>query len=943
MTKNTSRGLRYLPAGVSQSLLAASLVAGLAVAAHATPEQAAKYYEDALQRYEKGDLPGAAIQLKNTIQQDQKMLAAHLLLGKVLLKNGELKGAEAAFEEALAQGVNRSELAIPLGQLYLMLGEPRKLLDTVNVAGLPQSMHAEILTLRGVAHGMSGSTVLAARSFADARAADPGAVAPLLAEAPLLLRAGERDKARAMVNKATELAPDNAAAWYTHGVVLSALKDLNGALASQTRAVGLSAKFIDARVARAGLLINLNREKEAQQELDQLASLALIDPRASYMRGLLASRNGDSPAAKLAYGEAVGLIDSLPPGMLASSSEVLMTGALAHRALGNREKAKAYLENLLKLDAKHAGAQVLLASMLLEVKDHAGALPLLESAQRANPDDPHVLYLLGMLRLDRKQYLLASQLFEQAIARGGEPSVLRELGVSQLGLGQGQRGLANLEKVYAANPADLKAGIQLALTYGAQGQFAQALQIAEAIVKRDPANLTMLNFLGNVRGRTGDKRGAREAFGQVLAKNPSFRPAAINLSWLDIEERRFDEARKRLAPMLTQTGNDPGLLFQLGVLELRAGRPDDALRHLTRATEVQRSDPRPGFAIIELWNSQKQADKALAAAKSLASAYADSLPVQMTLARSYLAVGDKNNARLTLKDATRQAEFDADKQVQIGRMQLMAGGTDDASYNVQKALQAHPDDVNALVLQVEVESRRGDAGKVDMALKTLAAKHPGSVAALITSAHVAMSRGQFAPALAGYRSAMDKAPSTATAILVVRAHIAAGQPEQALIFMQAWSKKQPADLNALKALAQVQIQAGKLEDARQSFKQILATEPDDPSTLGSYAQLLQQLNDPTGVAMAEKALKLSPGNPEYADLLGWILVQRGNPEEGLRHLREARLRQPSNGEIRFHLAQALAKTGRNAEAKDELAAALAAPVKVRKSAEVDKLRKSLGL
>ncbi|MBK9442852.1 MAG: tetratricopeptide repeat protein [Comamonadaceae bacterium] len=218
MMTRTSRGRQTLSSSACRSMLATLLLAaGLASAAHATPEQAAKFYEDALQRYEKGDLPGAAIQLKNTIQQDQKMLAAHLLLGKVLLKNGELKSAEAAFEEALAQGVNRSELAIPLGQLYLMLGETRKLLDTVNVAGLPQAMHAEILTLRGVAYSMSGSTALATRSFADARAADPSAVAPLLAEAPLLLRAGERDKARANVNKAIELAPDNAAAWYTRG------------------------------------------------------------------------------------------------------------------------------------------------------------------------------------------------------------------------------------------------------------------------------------------------------------------------------------------------------------------------------------------------------------------------------------------------------------------------------------------------------------------------------------------------------------------------------------------------------------------------------------------------------------------------------------------------------------------------------------------------------
>lgn len=91
----------------------------------ATPEKASSYYEDALKRYDRNDIPAAVIQLKNAIQQDSKMLAAHLLLGKALLRNGDLKGAEAAFEEALKQGVNRGEVALPLGQVLPCARSPR--------------------------------------------------------------------------------------------------------------------------------------------------------------------------------------------------------------------------------------------------------------------------------------------------------------------------------------------------------------------------------------------------------------------------------------------------------------------------------------------------------------------------------------------------------------------------------------------------------------------------------------------------------------------------------------------------------------------------------------------------------------------------------------------------------------------------------------------------
>jgi putative PEP-CTERM system TPR-repeat lipoprotein len=825
----------------------------------------------------------------------------------------------------------------------LQLDEGAKLLQTITPSGLPPQMQSEVLTLRGTAYAMSGNLNSASQSFAEARALDPASAAPLIAEAPLLLRAGERERAKVLATKATELAPQNVTGWYGLGTILHTTGDSAGAIKAFDRALALNAKHVDARVSRAAALIGLSRDKEAEQELTQLKAWEVIEPRASYLRGAVAARKGDLAAAKAEFSESVNLIDAMPPALRLGSEPLLMAGAMAHRGLGNNEKAREYLEALLGRNSRHYAAQLMLASMLVDNKQYPRAVTMLESLQRIAPKDPQILSLLGSVHLARRQYAQAADLFERAATINPTGDATRELGFSQLGLGLDKLGIANLEKTFARDKTDLRSGVQLATVYAQQGQGAKALQIAESIVKNDPANLAMLNFLGNVKGRLRDMRGAREAFTQVLAKDPDFRPALINLSWLDIEQGRFDEARVRLKQALGTRPDDPDLLYQLGTLEQRANRPQEALAHWQHSDEKQRGDARHALAIVDLHLSQRQAALALTAAKAALAKYPDHLNAHIAVGRAYFANGEVQPARAALQEATRIAGFNPDQQVLLGRLQLGIGNTDGAAYNVTKALQARADDLGAMVLQVEVEARRGSAAGIDTALKALSTKHPSAVPTLITAASVALSRGQIAAAVAGLRTAMGKAPRSSTALMLAHAHLTANETAKALAVLEDWAKKQPDDALALKALAEVQVFAGNTAAARKSYTQILATSPNDPATLAGYAGLLQTLGDSAAAGMAEKALKLAPNNPEYTALLGWILVLQGQTESGLKHLREARLRDPNNGQTRFHLAYALNKAGRATEAKDELRAALAPPSRLPPSPELVRLKTELGL
>lgn len=77
------------------------------------------------------------------------------------------------------------------------------------------------------------------------------------------------------------------------------------------------------------------------------------------------------------------------------------------------------------------------------------------------------------------------------------------------------------------------------------------------------------------------------------------------------------------------------------------------------------------------------------------------------------------------------------------------------------------------------------------------------------------------------------------------------------------------------------------------------------------------------IALAQQAHNLEPENPLVQDTLGWILLQtRTDPARALTLIEQAATTLPDNGEIHWHLANALAVNGRKEDAR-QLAAKLA--------------------
>jgi len=929
----------------SSFLLAPLLVALLSSSsvAMAADAKASKYYEDALVRYEKKDLDGAVIQLKNALQIDKNMLPVQMLLGKALLQNGDVVAAEVALLEAIRLGVNRAEVVIPLGQAYLAQGKHKLIFEqaTFNVAGLPGAVQLQLYLLRASASADMGDVRNAMKAVEEARAIDSRDPAVWLAEVPIRIRARQFKDASVAVERALTIAPESAEAWYQKGSVTHVSGDLQATLAAYARAIKAQPEHVEARVARAGLLLDLGRPADAAADVTELSRIAPGEPRAAYLRALLAERSGKPAEAQAALKEVTELIDPVPVDFIRYRTQLLMLNGLAHFGLNEREKAKQYLETFQKQQA-NTPASKLLAQIYLGESNIDRAIEVLESYLKANSADGQAMTLLGSAYLSKGQSAKATGLMQQALKTKDNPAFRTVLGLSLIRSGQSGSGVAELEAAYKQDATQTQAGTALVGLYLRNGQAAKAVTVAESLVKQQPQNPGFFNVLGMSKGQAGDLPGAKAAFEQAVKLNDAFVAPKINLARIEIANKAYDAAAVRLGAILKANEKNTEAMGEMAVLSERRGQHAEAQRWLEKATDLSGpKDVRWGIALSEFHLRNDRAVPALEAIKRVSSKLTDDLSVLLAYAKAQIANRDMAGAKSTLGNATRVADYNPDSQLQIALLQLAANNVPGAAYSLEKALSTQPEFLPAQVLMAEVELRQGDPAKAEKRAKDILAKHPKRAIGHSLLGDIAIARNQPGASQDAYRRAhqLEPTPDTLLRLMSAMGNLEGGK--SAIQLAEQWMKTHPSDARTQRAMADGYARTGNFVAAKKAYEGLLKITPNDGAAMNNLANVLMRLKDPAAITVAEQAVAKFPGNANAIDTLGWALFQAGQTDRALQLLRDARLRDPTHPEIRFHLATVLAQTGRKTEAREELESALKGGQNFESGAEAAALLKTL--
>ncbi len=134
----------------------------------------------------------------------------------------------------------------------------------------------------------------------------------------------------------------------------------------------------------------------------------------------------------------------------------------------------------------------------------------------------------------------------------------------------------------------------------------------------------------------------------------------------------------------------------------------------------------------------------------------------------------------------------------------------------------------------------------------------------------------------------------------------------------------------------------KEDEAEKVYRKIVEIDPKFSPALNNLAWILAEKGEiEEAFILAQKAREQAPHNPFILDTYGWIQFKRGSYDLAISAFQNALDQHPDFLPARYHLALALLKKGRKAEAIEELEKVVKSPLKYPEKQRAKELLESL--
>ncbi len=511
--------------------------------------------------------------------------AVHSMLSSSLAAQGDMQGAIAEMQKAVALAPGRWDSYFALALLQLKANQPDAAETSIGkvIALDPAAMQPHLLL--GNLYLSRNRSSDAEQEYRDAMSLAPASMEPREALARFYLAEGQPGAAESILVQAAHDLPNNPQSLVALSNYYFDIGNMDKAVAEYSLLCRQHPADLVLRKKLIRLLIQADRPDQARPLIDAILKTAPHDSDALLDQSEVQIGAGDLDDASSTLQS---LIRSTP-----DNSEAHYALGLVFRKQGNLERAQGEWLRALRLDPNSLGAERALADAAMEQGDMRGLQSNATQLIRIAPESPQGYSLRALAETNLKQYSQAEQDAQQAIAVAPQSAYgYVELGNLRFAQQRYSEALTAYKAALIRNPGSLDAVRGLANTYIAQGEVDSAIAAVKAAIAASPSNSGLDVLLGRILFHSRRDYAAAEA---VLSKAVSLEPHNVD-AWLQLSEAQATQGKVDLAistseqALHTNPGN-LGLFLLLGDLYEASSQWKNAAGAYQNALAINSQNP----------------------------------------------------------------------------------------------------------------------------------------------------------------------------------------------------------------------------------------------------------------------------------------------------------------------------------------------------------------
>ena len=572
---------------------------------------------------------------------------------------------------------------------------------------------------------------------------------------------------------------------------------------------------------------------------------------------------------------------------------------------GDTAGALASLERARKLDPQSGEITAEIAGYYFRQERPADAVAAAEQALKLDKDSVEAHNILGTvyanwaeggaLPAGQTQASSRERAIEHLSAIQGSPlmatnpNLQMTLGRLQMRAGKLDLAIPIIEKVVQQAPWAAEPLLLLYEAKASQGKFEEAEQALVQAAEVNPRYYSTLGQFYERQGKWADAAGAyEEAMGATRqpSRDLQIRYAAALINTDD----GAGKARGVLNDLLKTNPNDTRVLYMLSNAERAAGDPKAAE---ATARKIISIDP-----------------ASVGGLRALVAVLFERYDFKQVVDAVAPLVKEPSRAK--------GREFEgAAVLVQLGLAQQQLANWDAsiAAFSAAKSLTPNDPEVDAYLVQAHLTARR--FVRAEALTREALARDPDQPRMVRLRAQTLLKSGKAADANKLLEDGAARDPESRD-FVVGLADLYADQKrtDDALRVLEQARKTFGDDQTLTLRVANVYEKGGRLADAERELRKLMAEDPLNADAMNSLSYMLADHGQklPEAVDLAQRALKVEPGNPSYLDTLGWALFKQGKNAEAAEPLAKAAAILTGNSVIQDHHGDLLDKTGKTADA-----------------------------